>query len=106
MADQPQIAPIQVYLTVRDGDAASKFYQRAFGAKETMRLTDPNGRVGHAEIQIGKAPIMLADEFPEMGIRSPQAFGGSAVEQENCAENLSNHCGVGFKPAMLAHGFY
>src|SRR5439155_581010 len=67
------------YLIVKGAARALEFYKKAFGAKETMRLTDPSGRVGHAEIQIGKAPIMLADEFPEMGIRSPQAFGGSAV---------------------------
>ena len=46
---------------------------------ETLRIADPSGKIGHAEIKIGEATIMLADEFPEMGFRSPQAFGGSPV---------------------------
>ena len=57
---------------------AIDFYERAFGAKEKMRL-DHGGKVGHAEIRIGDSPIMLADEHPEMGARSPQTFGGSPV---------------------------
>ncbi len=44
-----------------------------------MRHADSSGRIGHAEIQIGDSHIMLADEFPEMGFRSPQAYGGSPV---------------------------
>jgi PhnB protein len=44
-----------------------------------MRMEQPDGRVGHAEIKIGDSPIMLADEFPEMGFKSPQTYGGSPV---------------------------
>jgi PhnB protein len=44
-----------------------------------MRLDAPGGRIGHAEIRIGDSPIMLADEFPEIGARSPQSLGGAAV---------------------------
>lgn len=51
----------------------------AFRAAEVMRMTQPDGRVGHAEIKIGDSPILLADEFPEMGARSPQSLGGSPV---------------------------
>jgi PhnB protein len=67
------------YMIVRDAARAIEFYKQAFGAKELMRLPSPNERVGHAELQIGNSRIMLADEFPEMGIKSPQTLGGSAM---------------------------
>lgn len=68
------------YLCVNGALNAIDFYKQAFGATETMRLADPtSGKIGHAEIIIGEAPIMLADEFPEMGFRSPQSLGGSPV---------------------------
>ena len=66
------------YLTVDDGAAAIDFYVAAFGAVETMRLPDPSGRIGHAEIKIGGATIMLSDEFPDMGIVSPKTLGGAS----------------------------
>jgi PhnB protein len=67
------------YLIVKGAAQAIEFYKEAFGAVELMRFGDPGGRIGHAEIKIGDSPIMLADEFPEMGVRSPQSIGGSAV---------------------------
>jgi PhnB protein len=67
------------YLSCKNAAAAIDFYGKAFGAGELMRMTQPDGRVGHAEIQIGAARIMLADEFPEMGFRSPASLGGSPV---------------------------
>jgi PhnB protein len=67
------------YLLVRNAAEAIDFYKRAFGATELMRLVAPDGKVGHAEIKIGNSPIMLADEVPNMGFRSPQSLGGSAV---------------------------
>lgn len=67
------------YLCVKDGASALEFYAKAFGAKETMRMAQPDGRIGHAEIRIGGAPIMLADEFSEMEFRSPQTLGGTPV---------------------------
>src|SRR5256712_14193689 len=67
------------YLCVKDAASAIEFYRKAFGATELMRLTQPDGRIGHAEIKIGAAPIMLADEFPEMGFRGPLSLGGSPV---------------------------
>lgn len=70
-------------LSIKDAAAALEFYKKAFGATELMRLMQPDGRVGHAEIKIGEALIMIADEFPEMpelgGLRSPQALGGTSV---------------------------
>lgn len=67
------------YLIVKDAARAIAFYQKAFGATELMRLADPSGKVGHAEIKVGDSPIMLADEFPEMGVVGPQTLGGSPV---------------------------
>jgi len=67
------------YLIVKDAARAIEFYKKAFGAIELMRMTQQDGRIGHAEIKIGDSPIMLADEFPEMGARSPAALGGSPV---------------------------
>lgn len=67
------------YLILSDASGAIDFYKRAFGATETMRLPGPGGKIGHAEIKIGDSPIMLADEHPEMGARSPQSIGGSPV---------------------------
>jgi PhnB protein len=67
------------YLIVDDAARALEFYKRAFRAKELMRIPSPGGKIGHAEIKIGTSRIMLADEHPEMGARSPRAFGGTPV---------------------------
>ena len=67
------------YLIIKDAASAIEFYKRAFRATEMMRMTQPDGRVGHAEIKIGDSRIMLADEFPEIDARSPQSLGGSPV---------------------------
>ncbi len=67
------------YLIVRGAARAIEFYRRAFGARELYRLDQPDGRVGHAEIQIGDSRVMLADEHPEAGARSPEAVGGTPV---------------------------
>lgn len=65
------------YLRVHSAAAAIDFYTRAFGAKELFRLTEPSGRIGHAEIKIGPATIMLADENPQQGVRGPHSLGGT-----------------------------
>ncbi len=67
------------YLIARDANQAIEFYKQAFGAIETMRLTMPDGKVGHAELQLGDSRIMLADEFPEMGAKGPASYGGSPI---------------------------
>ena len=59
------------YLCVKDASRAIRFYQQAFGASEKFRLTEPSGRIGHAELSFGGATLMLADEFPEMGFHAP-----------------------------------
>jgi len=67
------------YLIINGAAAALKFYKEAFGATELFRMDAPGGKIGHAEIKIGDSPIMLADEFPDMGYRGPQAIGGTPV---------------------------
>jgi PhnB protein len=64
------------YLYLRGAAAALDFYKQAFGARELMRFPGPGGKLMHAEMQIGNSILMLADENPEMGVRSPQALGG------------------------------
>jgi PhnB protein len=59
------------YLIVKGGAKALDFYSRAFGARELFRMPQPDGRIGHAEMQIGNSRFMLADEFPERNIRAP-----------------------------------
>ena len=66
------------YLYIKGAAKAIEFYTRAFGARETYaRITDGDGRVGHAEITIGASTLMLADEHPEIGVVSPATLGGS-----------------------------
>ena len=67
------------YLCVRDATAALDFYVAAMGAVEVMRLTDRDGRVGHAEFAIGTTRFYLSDEFPEMNVLSPLSLGGTAL---------------------------
>jgi len=67
------------YLSIKGAAAAIEFYKKAFGATESMRLAQPDGRIGHAELQLGDSRVMLADEFPDMDFRSPLSMGGSPV---------------------------
>ena len=67
------------YLIIKGASEAIDFYKRAFGATEVMRFGAPGGKVAHAEIQIGNSRVMLADEDPERGYRSPQSWGGSGT---------------------------
>jgi PhnB protein len=76
----PAIREVFPYLVVLDAEAAIAFYRRVFDAEERLRVPDPErGRIGHAELTLGPTTIMLADEYPELGIRSPAAFGGSGL---------------------------
>ncbi len=61
-----------LYLCVRDASEAIRFYSRAFGARETLRLTEPGGRVGHVELALGDHTLMLSEEFPEQDFRAPE----------------------------------
>ncbi|HMO79740.1 MAG TPA: VOC family protein [Pyrinomonadaceae bacterium] len=66
------------YLICKNAEAAINFYTRAFGAQELFRIGGP-GMVGHAELKIGNAIIMMADEFPDSGAVSPETVGGTPV---------------------------
>jgi PhnB protein len=78
------------YLIVSNAARALEFYHKAFGASEVMRFADPKGKVGHAEIRIGDSIIMLADEYPEYGFRSPQSYGGTPVSILLYMENVDD----------------
>jgi PhnB protein len=67
------------YLIVKGAARAIEFYAKAFGARELFRMARPDGRVGHAELQVGDSRVMLADEHLEIGAKSPQTIGGSPV---------------------------
>jgi PhnB protein len=70
---------LRAHATVHDAKAALAFYAKAFGAVEQFRLVEPSGRVGHAEIKIGDSVLMLNDEYPDFGAKSPASVGGSPV---------------------------
>ena len=73
----PDIHEVYAYLRVHSTAGAIDFYQRAFGAKELFRLTEPDGRIGHAEIKLGPATVMLADENAAWGTQGPHSLGGT-----------------------------
>ncbi len=75
------------YLIVRGAASAIEWYQRVFGAEETLRVLD-NDRVGHAELKFGPNTVMIADEYPELGIQSPAAFGGTGVRMHLHVDNV------------------
>jgi uncharacterized glyoxalase superfamily protein PhnB len=72
-----EIHEVYPYLRVHNTAEALEFYARAFGAKELYRLTEPSGRIGHAELKIGPTTVMVADENPAGGIRGPRSLGGT-----------------------------
>jgi PhnB protein len=99
------------YLIVDNAAAAIEFYKTAFGAKELMRMPKPNGKIGHAEIKIGDSPIMLADETPEVGARSPRTIGGSPVSILLYVDDVDTTFGKAVKAGAkvqrpLANQFY
>jgi PhnB protein len=72
----PRVTP---YLTVDHAEAAIAFYTTVFDARERVRFPGPDGRVGHAELEIGESLLMLADSYPDMGNPSPARLGGTPV---------------------------
>ena len=72
----PQVTP---YLIIDGAAEAIEFYTQVLGAQERMRMPDPSGKVGHAELQLGDGLIMLADEFADRDIKGPRSFGGTGV---------------------------
>ena len=76
------------YLIIDGAASALEFYKKAFGATEVMRFPQPDGKIGHAEMKIGGALFMLADEFPGMNYRGPRSLGGSPVSVMVYVENV------------------
>lgn len=70
---------VTAYISVKGAEDAIEFYKNAFGAKETGRLTMPDGSIGHAELEIGDSKIMIAEENEQWGNLSPQTIGGTPV---------------------------
>lgn len=82
-AQQPETSPVRsmsLHICISGASAALDFYREAFGAKELMRLTEPDGKIGHAEIQIGDAVLSISDEYPDYDALSPKTIGGSSVK--------------------------
>lgn len=87
----PIVHELFPYLRVRDANAAIAYYQRAFGARLRLRLDEAGtGRVGHAELELGGAVLMLSDEYPECGIVGPQSIGGTSVSIHLHVDNADN----------------
>lgn len=83
------------YIHLRDADAAIRFYTEVFGMRELFRLAEPGGRIGHAELAFGDAVLMVSEEYPELGIRGPEAGAPTCV---------SLHIHVEDADAVMARG--
>lgn len=84
MANKAKTVPegyhtVTPYMTVRDAVSAIDFYRRAFGAELVMKLDMPDGKIAHAEMRIGDSVIMMSEENPEWGNKSPLTLGGSPM---------------------------
>jgi PhnB protein len=76
MFKEPALMP---YIVTQNAAQAIDFYTKSFAATELFRLTGPDGKVGHAELQMGDSKLMLADEYPDFGALSPVTIGGTPV---------------------------
>jgi PhnB protein len=81
----PRVSP---YIVVDGAQKAIEFYTTVLGFAERMRMPGPDGRIGHAELQLDDSVVMLADEFPEMGAKAPSAYGGSPVSLSVYVEDV------------------
>src|SRR5260370_34567454 len=88
MPDEVTIHEGFPYLRLQGAAAAIEFYRKAFGATELLRLTEPGGRIGHAEIKIGGTVLMLSDEYPEYGIQGPATLGGTTFAMHLRCSNV------------------
>ena len=95
---------ITPYLEVDDAEAAIDFYGRAFGARERTRMQGPDGKIAHAELEIGDSVLMLSDPFPQFVTRNPKELGGTSVGifmyVENVDELFQRAVDAGATPAM------
>ena len=86
------------YLAVEDAARAIEFYTRAFGAKESVRMDAPGGKIGHAELEIGDSRIMLSDPFPQASTKPPKELGGTSFSVMMYVEDVD----AAFKRAVDA----
>jgi PhnB protein len=70
---------VSPYLAVDDASKAIEYYKKAFGAKETVRMNGPDGKIGHAELKIGDSHLMLSDPFPQSSTKPPTELGGTTT---------------------------
>jgi PhnB protein len=87
------------YLCVKGAAKALEFYGRAFKAMEIYRLAEPDGKIGHAEFEIGNSRLMISDEYPDFGALSPQTVGGSPIKIHLRVDDVD-----GFVTAAVAAG--
>jgi uncharacterized glyoxalase superfamily protein PhnB len=87
------------YLRVKHAAQAIEFYRQAFGATEKFRLTEPSGRIGHAELTFGAATVMVSDEYPEYGLVGPQPGGAPTqsihLHVDDCDAVIRRAVGLG-----------
>jgi PhnB protein len=91
------------YLTLSDAASAIDFYKKAFGATERFRMDRPDGKIGHAEIQIGDSIVMLADESPRSDSRSPKSLGGTTAGILLYVENVDAVFDTAVKAGAKVH---
>ena len=94
----PGYSTVTPYLIFQGAAKAIDFYKRAFGATELFRFPMPGDRIGHAEVKIGDSHVMLADEFPDMGVRGPKSYGGTPVTMALYVKD----CDASFNQAVAA----
>lgn len=87
--DYPQVIP---YLSIDGAAKAIEFYKSVLGATERVRMDAPGGKIGHAELEIGKSMIMLADVFPESGATPGKPGAGSPVTVMVYVEDVDATC--------------
>ena len=83
----PRVSP---YLYVAGAEAAIKFYCDVLGFSERLRLDAPEGKIAHAEVELGDSLIMLADEMPDMGVLGPKSVGGSPISLTMYVEDVDS----------------
>ena len=91
MTTANQIKEVFPYIRCKGAAQAIAFYTRVFGARERFRLTEPGGRVGHAELELGNLVLMLSDEYPEMGILGPLSIGGCSAALHLHVDNADEY---------------
>jgi PhnB protein len=81
---------ITPYLFIRGAARAIDYYKNVFGAKEKLRMPNPDGKIGHAELEIGDSVVMLADENPHIQAKSPETLGGTTASLLLYLENVDS----------------